>query len=86
VYVKAENKYTIVITADGEALMRMPIKELAEQIDPKMFWQIHRATLVNVNAVSGVSRDFRGRMAVRLKDRKETLPVSEPYMHRFRQM
>jgi DNA-binding LytR/AlgR family response regulator len=86
VYFKAENKYTIVITAEGEALMRMPIKELSEQVDPKMFWQIHRATLVNVNAVSGVSRDFRGRMAVRLKDRKETLPVSEPYMHRFRQM
>ena len=60
--------------------------ELAEQIDPRMFWQIHRATLVNVNAIAGVSRDFRGRMAVRLRDRKETLPVSEPYMHRFRQM
>ena len=85
-YFKAENKYTIVITAEGEALMRMPIKELAGQVDPKMFWQIHRATLVNVNAIAGVSRDFRGRMAVKLKDRKETLPVSEPYMHRFRQM
>ena len=85
-YFKAENKYTIVITAEGESLMRMPIKELAEQIDPRMFWQIHRATLVNVNAIAGVSRDFRGRMAVRLRDRKETLPVSEPYMHRFRQM
>ena len=85
-YFKAENKYTIVITAEGEALMRMPIKELAEQVDPRMFWQIHRATLVNVNAIAGVSRDFRGRMAVKLKDRKETLPVSEPYMHRFRQM
>ncbi|MFO1305549.1 MAG: LytTR family DNA-binding domain-containing protein [Burkholderiales bacterium] len=85
-YFRAENKYTIVMTAEGEALMRMPIKELSEQIDPRMFWQIHRATLVNVNAIAGVSRDFRGRMAVKLKGRKETLPVSEPYMHRFRQM
>lgn len=85
-YFKAENKYTIVITADGEALMRMPIKELIEQVDPRMFWQIHRATLVNVNAIAGVTRDFRGHMSVRLKGRKETLAVSEPYMHRFRQM
>lgn len=51
-----------------------------------MLWQIHRATLVNVNAIAGVSRDFRGRMSVRLEDRKQTLPVSEPYMHQFRQM
>ena len=85
-YFKAENKYTLVLTAEGEALMRMPIKDLIEQVDPKMFWQIHRATLVNVNAIAGVSRDFRGHLAVRLKERKETLPVSEPYSHLFRQM
>jgi DNA-binding LytR/AlgR family response regulator len=85
-YFKAEHKYTIVITAEGEAIMRMPIKDLFEKIDPRMFWQVHRATLVNVNAIAGVARDFRGRMSVKLKGRKETLPVSEPYMHRFRQM
>ena len=85
-YFKAEHKYTIVITAEGEAIMRMPIKELFEKVDPRTFWQVHRATLVNVNAIAGVARDFRGRMSVRVKGRKETLPVSEPYMHRFRQM
>lgn len=55
-------------------------------LDPAAFWQIHRATLVNVNAIAGVSRDFRGHLQVRLKQRKETLPVSETYAHLFRQM
>ncbi len=85
-YFKADHKYTLVITADGESLMRMPIKELAEQLDPGMFWQIHRATLVNVNAIAGVNRDIRGHLAVRLKEREETLQVSESYTHLFKQM
>jgi DNA-binding LytR/AlgR family response regulator len=51
-----------------------------------MFWQIHRSTLVNINAVAGVTRDFRGHLNVRLKERKETLPVSETYTHLFKQM
>jgi DNA-binding LytR/AlgR family response regulator len=76
-YFQADNKYTMVITEDGEALIRQPIKELAEVVDPNVFWQIHRSTLVNVNAIAGVSRDFRGHLNVRLKHRKETLPVSE---------
>jgi len=51
-----------------------------------MFWQIHRGTLVNVNAIAGVSRDIGGHLRVKLKTRKETLPVSDPYVHRFKQM
>jgi DNA-binding LytR/AlgR family response regulator len=85
-YFKAEHKYTTVITAEGEALIRKTIKELVDELDPAVFWQIHRATLVNVNAVAGVTRDFRGHLQVRLKRRKETLPVSESYKHLFRQM
>jgi DNA-binding LytR/AlgR family response regulator len=85
-YFKADNKYTIVMTADGEALIRRPIKELASALDPKIFWQIHRATLVNVNAIAGVTRDYRGRLTVRLSTCAETLQVSEPYAHLFRQM
>lgn len=85
-YFRADNKYTTVITADGEALIRRAIKELAEAVDPNLFWQIHRSTLVNINAVSGVTRDFRGRLSVRLKQRPETLPVSETYAHLFKQM
>ena len=85
-YFRADNKYTMVITAEGEALIRRAIKELAEAVDPNLFWQIHRSTLVNINAVSGVTRDFRGRLSVRLKQRPETLPVSETYAHLFKQM
>ncbi|MFO1398354.1 MAG: LytTR family DNA-binding domain-containing protein [Burkholderiales bacterium] len=85
-YFRAENKYTTVITADGEALIRRPIKELAEAVDPNVFWQIHRSTLVNINAIAGVTRDFRGRLSVKLKQRPEILPVSETYAHLFKQM
>jgi DNA-binding LytR/AlgR family response regulator len=85
-YFQADNKYTLVVTAERESLIRRPIKELIEELDPQMFWQIHRGTLVNVSAIAGVQRDIGGHMRVKLKQRKETLPVSEPYMHLFRQM
>jgi len=85
-YFRADNKYTLVVTADREALIRRPIRELAEAVDPAVFWQIHRSTLVNINAVTGVTRDFRGHLSVKLKQRPETLPVSEPYVHLFKQM
>jgi DNA-binding LytR/AlgR family response regulator len=85
-YFHADNKYTQVVTADAEALIRKSIKELADELDPELFWQIHRGTLVNVGAIAGVHRDFKGRLRVRLKNRKETLDVSEPYAHRFGHM
>lgn len=85
-YFRADNKYTVVVTPDAETLIRKSIKDLADELDPDLFWQIHRSTLVNVGAIAGVHRDFRGRLRVRLKDRKETLAVSEPYMHRFKHM
>ena len=85
-YFQADNKYTRVVTHEGEALIRKPLKELVEELDPNQFWQIHRSTLVNASSVAGVTRDFRGRMLVKLKTRPETLLVSDSYTHRFRQM
>ena len=86
-YFQADNKYTrVVITGEGEALIRKPLKELVEELDPNQFWQIHRSTLVNATSIAGVTRDFRGRMLVKLKSRSETLLVSDSYTHRFRQM
>ena len=73
-------------TADKEALIRISIKELAEQVDPGVFWQIHRGTIVNVGYIAGVTRDMRGHMALRLKKRSETLSVSDSYTHLFKQM
>ena len=85
-YFQADNKYTLVVTTDKESLIRRPIRELIEELDPNTFWQIHRSTLVNVNAIAGVNRDFKGHLRVRLKEREETLAVSESYAHLFRQM
>jgi len=85
-YFKADSKYTLVVTPAGESLIKKPIKELCDELDPSQFWQIHRSTLVNVNFVAGVARDFRGHLQLKLKQRNESLPVSESYTHLFRQM
>ncbi|MDN3922571.1 LytTR family DNA-binding domain-containing protein [Pelomonas sp. PFR6] len=85
-YFQSDNKYTKVATREGEALIRKPLKELVDELDPQQFWQIHRSTLVNAMAVAAVTRDFRGRMQVRLKEHADTLLVAESYAHLFRQM
>ena len=85
-YFHADSKYTRVVTPEGESLIRKPIKELTQELDPSCFWQIHRGTIVNVHAISGVVRDLRGRTQVRLKKREELLTVSDAYTHLFRQM
>ena len=85
-YFQSDNKYTLVVTPEQESLIRRPLKELVDELDPQTFWQIHRGTLVNVNSIAGVTRDMGGRLRVKLKHRKETLAVSEPYYHLFKQM
>ena len=85
-YFQADNKYTRVALREGEALIRKPLKELVEELDPQLFWQIHRSTLVNANAIAGASRDFRGRLQLKLKERNEPLLVAESYAHLFKQM
>jgi len=85
-YFQSDTKYTRVVTDDGESLIRKSLKELLKELDPNLFWQIHRSTIVNVNAIGTVSRDLAGRLIVRLKGRRETLQVSQPYSHLFRQM
>jgi len=85
-YFRADHKYTLVVTPDSEALIRRPLKSLAEEVDPQSFWQIHRSALVNVKEIAGVTRDFRGHLQVKLKGRRETLPVGENYVHLFKQM
>ena len=85
-YFQADSKYTVVMTADGEALIRTPIKELLDQLDCAHFKQIHRATIVNLHAIKAVSRDETGKGFIKLKSRNETLQVSQPFMHLFRNM
>lgn len=85
-YFQADNKYTVVMTAQGEALVRKPIRELLEVLDPAVFKQIHRSTIVNMKAVASITRDESGRGTLRLKNRSETLPVSLSFMTLFRNM
>jgi DNA-binding LytR/AlgR family response regulator len=82
----SDEKYTRVQTATTEALIRKPIKELVDELDPQMFWQIHRSTLVNASAITGVARDFRGRQIVSVKGHPEKLEVSRSYTHLFKGM
>lgn len=85
-YFRSDTKYTRVVTSADESLIRKPLKELLEELDPALFWQIHRSTIVNVNAIAAVSRDFSGRVILKLKRCKDTLSVSQPFAHRFQQM
>jgi DNA-binding LytR/AlgR family response regulator len=85
-YFRADDKYTVVVTAEGEALIRKPIRELLEVLDAEMFKQVHRSTLVNLRAIAAVVRDDSGRGTLRLKNRPETLPVSLTYMPLFKSM
>jgi DNA-binding LytR/AlgR family response regulator len=82
----SDEKYTRVQTATVEALIRKPIKELVEELDMQLFWQIHRSTLVNVKAISGVSRDERGRQLVSVRGSTEKLEVSRSYAGLFKAM
>lgn len=85
-YFRADNKYTVVMTAEGEALLRKPIKDLLEVLDPTGFKQIHRSTIVNLKAIDSITRDDTGKGYIKLKSRPETLTVSQPFMALFRNM
>ena len=85
-FFRAEDKYTRVQTEGFEALIRKPIKELIDALDPNEFWQIHRSTVVRVDAVAQVSRNLRGNQVVHLKGSQERLEVSRSFNHLFKQM
>lgn len=85
-YFKSDQKYTQVVIDGAQALIKKTIKELCDELDPTMFWQVHRSTIVNVHAIDSVIRDDRGNLRLRLKQRPEPLAVSEAYVHLFRQM
>jgi len=85
-YFQAEDKYTKVVTAAGDAHIKKPIKELFEELDPETFWQIHRATIVNLRAIARIERDWRDQPVISLRDRGEKLTVSRTFAHRFKAM
>jgi len=81
---QAADKYVRVVTASGEHLLRTPLKDLLEQLDPAEFWQIHRSTAVRADAIDSVQRDEAGRLHLSLRGCGERLVVSRLYAHRFR--
>jgi DNA-binding LytR/AlgR family response regulator len=85
-YFQASDKYTGVVTRDGESLIRIPLRELLSQLPPDRFVQIHRGTIVNLDEIAAAVRDDTGRVFLKLRSRKETLPVSRIYAEQFRQM
>jgi DNA-binding LytR/AlgR family response regulator len=82
----SDEKYTRVQTAAAEALIRKPIKELVNELDPRHFWQIHRSAIVNVQAVAQVVRDERGRQIVHLNGHPQKLEVSRSFAGVFKGM
>jgi len=85
-YFHAEDKYTKVVTSEGEALIRKTIKELFDELDSELFWQVHRGTIVNLRAIARVERDYRDQPIIILKQRQEKLTVSRTFAHLFKAM
>ncbi len=85
-YFQAQDKYVRVITADGEAIIRTPIKDILAGLDPDIFWQVHRGTVVRVSAIDRVRKDELGKSMLSLRGRSDALPVSAAFLHRFKGM
>lgn len=85
-YLRSDEKYTLVAWSGGEALIRKGIRELADELDPEVFVQVHRSVIVNLHHVTQVVRGANETADVHLRGRGEVLPVSRSYLHLFRQM
>jgi DNA-binding LytR/AlgR family response regulator len=83
-YFQSDAKYTRVVTAEGEALVRKTLKELLADLDPELYWQVHRATIVNIRAIAAVTVDAFGHKEISLKQHKDRLEVSRTFAHLFK--
>jgi len=84
-YLRADNKYTELATGSAMFLLNSSLKEMLGKLDPAVFWQIHRGTAVNVNAIETIYRSFRGALEIKVRGRPELLPVSAAHAHLFKQ-
>ena len=85
-FFQSDDKYTRVVTCDGESLIRKPIRELLDELDPAKFWQVHRATIVNVDWIASVRRGLKDQAELSVKGHSQTLTVSRAFTHLFKQM
>lgn len=83
-FFKAMNKYTALFTKGEEFLVRTPISDLIRRLDPDKFWKIHRSIIVNVSMIASLGRDGRGRLVLNIKGANESLVVSRPFVHLFK--
>lgn len=83
-FVQSDLKYSRIVTADGESLVRKPLKELLDELDPQRFWQVHRGTIVNVDAVTHAVREEGGHLSLAVRGSDEKVEVSRSYQHLFR--
>ena len=83
---EAEDKYITVATREGDSIIRMPLRELLELLDPEIFWQVHRGTVVNSLHIAHARRDDLGHLALSMKGRKDEIAVSRQFAHLFKQM
>jgi DNA-binding LytR/AlgR family response regulator len=86
VFFQSEQKYTRVVLADSEVLIKKTLKELVAELDPEQFWQTHRSTVVNAMEISSIEPNMAGQLTIKLRTRREQLPVAESFVRRFRQM
>jgi len=84
-YLRADQKYTTVVTPQGAFLLTSSLRQMKEKLDPQVFWQIHRSVVVNVSAIDRIYRSFRGALEIKVKGREELLPVSTAHAHLFRE-
>ncbi|MES2715559.1 MAG: LytTR family DNA-binding domain-containing protein [Pseudomonadota bacterium] len=85
-FFQSDEKYTRVVTASDEAHVRKPLKELAEGLDPELFWQVHRGVIVRASAIARAQRDELGRITLHLRQHGDKLAVSQAYAWRFKPM
>lgn len=85
-YFKAEDKYTIVQTAVNEFLIKTPIKELDNELDPNQFWRVHRSSIVNIERIQTIKRSFTNQMVIGFDQTDHSIAVSRSYEHLFKQM
>lgn len=86
IFFQSDDKYTRVVTAGDEALVRKPIKELVDGLDPDQFWQVHRSVIVRASSIARVQRDEMGRITIGLRGHGATLKASQAYAWRFKPM
>ncbi len=85
-FFQSEQKYTRVVMADSEVLIKKTIKELVAELDPEQFWQTHRSTIVNAAEIASIEPSMAGQLSIKLRSRREQLPVAESFVRRFRHM